>query len=375
MPEQDESHEQRPEASRSSRWSVADAGMSDSEKAPAAKAAPTDKDDHYGPGARGPQRSGARTDIGGRGAGAQSSGSSARSADRTERPRGAQTRDAGRGAPSHRAVRGDDRPDRRDRGPRSWELNAPGRDTDRARIREPELPEGITGKELDRQVWTQLRTLSKDNAQGVARHLVAAAQALDDDVDLALEHAEHAAKRAGRVAAVREALGLVRYRRAEFSDALREFRTARRLSGSNHLLAYMVDCERGLGRPDRAMELAGSAEAKDLAEGDNIELAIVVSGVRRDLGQPEAAVMCLRIPALNKATDQPWAARLYYAYADALLATGDEDGSREWFLKALDADVDEQTDAAVRLGLASDIEMTDLLAGDDDPDIDHPDRE
>lgn len=259
-------------------------------------------------------------------------------------------------------------PDRRDRGPRSWEVNAPGRSPERARIREPELPDEITGKELDRQVWTQLRTLSKDNALGVARHLVMTAEVLDDDVDLALEHAEHAAKRAGRVPAVREALGLVRYRRGEFSDALREFRTARRLSGSDHLLAYMADCERGLGRPDRALELAASAEAKNLGEGDNIELAIVVSGVRRDLGQPEAAVMCLRIPALQKATDQPWAARLFYAYADALLATGDEDGAHEWFRKALDADVHEQTDAAFRLGLEVDDEFTDLLdAGEDEP--------
>ncbi|WP_347813731.1 hypothetical protein [Allobranchiibius sp. GilTou38] len=239
-------------------------------------------------------------------------------------------------------------------------------------MREPELPEEITGKELDRQVWTQLRTLSKENAQGVARHLVAAAQFLDDDPDLALEHAEHAAKRAGRVPAVREALGLVRYRRAEFADALREFRTARRLSGSNHLIAYMVDCERGLGRADRALELASSADARNLAEADNIELAIVVSGVRRDLGQADAAVMGLRIPALDRATNQPWAARLFYAYADALLATGDEEGARTWFTKAMEADTEDETDAAERLGIGSDVEMTDLLdesdASDDEYD-------
>lgn len=253
------------------------------------------------------------------------------------------------------------RSDRHDRGPRSWESNSPGRSSDRPRVHEPELPDEITGKELDRQVWTQLRTLSKENALGVARHLVMTAEVLDDDVDLALEHAEHAAKRAGRVPAVREALGLVRYRRGEFADALREFRTARRLSGSDHLLAYMADCERGLGRPDRALELGSSAEAKNLAEADNIELAIVMSGVRRDLGQPDAAVMCLRIPALQKATDQPWAARLFYAYADALLATGDDAGAREWFEKCLDVDVHEQTDAAERLGLRAEDEMTDLL--------------
>ncbi|WP_186526209.1 tetratricopeptide repeat protein [Leekyejoonella antrihumi] len=238
-------------------------------------------------------------------------------------------------------------------------------DGHRERRREPELPDEITGKELDRAVWTQLRTLTKENADGVARHLVAVATYLEDDPDRALEHAEHAARRAGRVPGVREALGLVRYRRGEFADALREFRTARRLSGSHHLLPYMVDCERGLGRPDRALELASSAEAAQLSEADNIELAIVVSGVRRDLGQPQAAVVGLRIPALQRATTQPWAARLFYAYADALLASGDEAQARDWFAKALDADEEGETDAADRLDLLDGVVMTDLLEDED----------
>ncbi|WP_246104485.1 tetratricopeptide repeat protein [Rudaeicoccus suwonensis] len=187
-----------------------------------------------------------------------------------------------------------------------------------------------------------------------------------------MAHAEHAARRAGRVPAVREALGLVRYRRGEFSDAIREFRTAKRLSGSNHLLPYLVDCERGLKRYDRALDLAASPEAKGLAEADNIELAIVVSGVRRDLGQPEAAVMVLRIPALDHARSQPWAARLFYAYAEAVLATGDPSTAREWFSKALDADKAEETDAGERIDELDGIVMTDLLADDELPDDEVP---
>jgi tetratricopeptide (TPR) repeat protein len=219
-------------------------------------------------------------------------------------------------------------------------------------------------------VWRELRTLTKDNAEGVAKHLVAAAMVLEDDPDLALAHAEHAARRAGRVAAVREALGLVHYRRGEFSDAIREFRTAKRLSGSNHLLPYLVDCERGLGRYERALDLAASPEARALGEADNIELAIVVSGVRRDLGQPEAAQMVLRIPALERASGQPWAARLFYAYAEALLAAGSEDEAREWFVKAATADVDGQTDAADRIDELDGIVLTDVLDGaePDEPD-------
>ena len=202
---------------------------------------------------------------------------------------------------------------------------------------------------MDRDVWTQLRTLSKDNADGVAKHLVASASVLDDDPDTALSHALHAAGRAGRVPAVREALGLVYYRRGEFADALREFRTARRLSGSDHLLPYMVDSERGLGRYERALDLAASPAARKLTEADNIELLIVVSGIRRDLDQPEAAVAVLNVPALQRASTQPWAARLFYAYADALLAAGRQTEARKWFAKAAAADAEGETDADERL--------------------------
>ena len=168
---------------------------------------------------------------------------------------------------------------------------------------------------------------------------------------------------------MREALGLVHYRRGEFSDAIREFRTAKRLSGSNHLLPYLVDCERGLGRYERALDLAGSSEARSLGEADNIELAIVVSGVRRDLGQPEAAQMVLRIPALEHAAGRPWAARLFYAYAEALLASGSEEEAREWFVKAATADDEGQTDAADRIDELDGVVLTDLLDGvpDDEP--------
>lgn len=214
--------------------------------------------------------------------------------------------------------------------------------------------------------------MTKENAEGVAKHLVAAATLLEEDSDLALAHAEHAARRAGRVAAVREALGLVHYRRGEFNDAIREFRTAKRLSGSNHLLPYLVDSERGLGRYERALDLAASPEARSLGEADNIELAIVVSGVRRDLGQPEAAQMVLRIPALERASKQPWAARLFYAYAEALVSGGSSEEARDWFAKAVDADLDGQTDAAERVAELDGLVFIDAL--DDQADVADPDH-
>ncbi|WP_460629591.1 tetratricopeptide repeat protein, partial [Intrasporangium mesophilum] len=220
---------------------------------------------------------------------------------------------------------------------------------------------------------SQLRTLSKENAEGVAQHLVMVAELLDVDPEAALAHAETAVRRAGRVPAAREALGLVAYRLGDWARALGEFRTVRRLSGSNHLLPLMVDCERALGRQTKALELAQSEEAKGLAIDDRVELAIVVSGIRRDLGQTDAAVAGLSDLARRISPHRPSAARLYYAYADALLAAGDPAAARDWFARAADADHELTTDAAERLDELDGVDVTDLLGDLDDVDDDDVD--
>ena len=229
---------------------------------------------------------------------------------------------------------------------------------------EPAIEEGITGKELDREVWTQLRTLSKENAEGVAQHLVMVAIRLaEDDIDGAMAHAETVVRRAGRVPAAREALGMAAYRQGDFARALTEFRTVRRLSGSSHLLPLMVDAERGLGRHDRALELALSPEATQLSAAEQAELTIVVAGVRRDLGQLDAAILSLEKAAYSP--PRPWSARVYYAYADALLERGDEEGARKWFAMASAADSNFETDAAERLD-----ELDGIIIVDEDEEYD-----
>jgi len=246
------------------------------------------------------------------------------------------------------------------------------------RLPEPAIPEGVTGFELDRSVKNQLRTLSKENAVGVGQHLVMVATFLDTDIEAAQAHAETAVRRAGRVPAAREALGLVHYRKGEWAKALSEFRTARRLSGSSHMLPFMVDAERGLGRPERALDLAASPEVATLSQDERIELAIVVSGIRRDLGQYEAAAVGLQLPQLKVGSRQPWAARLSYAYAEALLAKGDESGALTWFSDAANADVDGETDAGERLSELDGLVLIDLLDDDENEDAeedrDAPDR-
>lgn len=213
---------------------------------------------------------------------------------------------------------------------------------------EPAIDDDVTGGELDRSVRGQLRTLSKENAEGVAQHLVMVARRLEEeDYVGALAHAETVVRRAGRVPAAREALGFVAYRSGDYARALTEFRTVRRLSGSSHLLPLMVDCERGLGRPERALELLRSPEARALGPEDQVEMLIIGSGIRRDMGAPQAAVLALQGKLAGP--PRPWSARLYYAYADALLDAGRRDEAREWFGKAAVADADGETDAAERL--------------------------
>ncbi|WP_346767511.1 tetratricopeptide repeat protein [Knoellia koreensis] len=225
----------------------------------------------------------------------------------------------------------------------------------------------MTGKELDRSVHQQLRTLSKENAEGVAQHLVMVAALLEaEDLQGAEAHAETAVRRAGRVPAAREALGMVAYRKGDWARALSEFRTVRRLSGSSHLLPLMVDAERGLGRPERALELATSPEAKTLTTEERVELAIVISGIRRDLGQLDASLQSLEIPQLGGSSRKPWSARLSYAYAEALLALGRRDEARDWFARAVAADEDLETDAADRLAELDGVVLTDILEGEDE---------
>ena len=45
----------------------------------------------------------------------------------------------------------------------------------------------------------------------------------------------------------------------------------------------------------------------------------------------------------------PWSARLFYAYADNLLAAGRESDALQWFVHAADADADGETDADLRI--------------------------
>ncbi|MFF0813540.1 hypothetical protein ACFYVR_00010 [Rhodococcus sp. NPDC003318] len=265
-----------------------------------------------------------------------------------------------RGGPDDRRSGGDRRgPDRRSGGPqrRGGEGGFAPRPRDggafperrAARPDEPELPEEIQAGELDPAVRRDLLSLDKSNANTVARHMVMASKLVDEDPVLALAHARAARNRAGRVAVVRETAGIVAYHAGEWAEALSELRAARRMAGGPGLLAVMADCERGLGRPERAIELGRSEEARALKGDEATELRIVVAGARMDLGQFDQAVVTLQTPELDASKSGPTAARLFYAYADALVAAGRVQDGLKWFLNSAAADVEGDTDAEERV--------------------------
>ncbi|MDT0196272.1 hypothetical protein Q9R30_12990 [Arthrobacter sp. AB6] len=184
----------------------------------------------------------------------------------------------------------------------------------------------------------------------MARHLVMAGRLIDEEPELAFQHALAASRRGGRLAAVREAVGLTAYAAGHYGEALREFRTYRRISGSNVHLPVMADCERGLGRPDRALDVARSEEAQDLDAPGKAELAIVAAGARTDLGQLDAAVAELEIPQLDINRAFSYSPRLFRAYADALAGVGRDAEAEKWRKQAVVAEnalgqgVDEEPD-------------------------------
>lgn len=224
----------------------------------------------------------------------------------------------------------------------------PRREERRQAARVP-LPDDVAPRMLDGEVRAELRPLSKDTAELVARHLVMTGRLLDDEPERALSHARAARALVGRVGSVREACGLAAYRAGEWTEALAELRAARRITGSASHLAVLADCERALGRPERALAMRDDPAVASLEQLERVELVIVLAGARRDLGQVDAAVLQLQEPARRTKRSRPWAARLWYAYADALLAAGRPEDARAWFARAADADEEAQTDADERL--------------------------
>ena len=199
-----------------------------------------------------------------------------------------------------------------------------------SKAKAPEIDNDVTGRELDGATNRQLRALEPRNAETVAKHLVMAGRYLDIDPQFALEHAIAASRSAGRIAAVREAVGVTAYVAEEYETALRELRTHRRISGSNEHLALLVDCERALNRLPKALEMLNEAQREDLPTAVRVELAIVESGIYIDQGKKSQAIAVLRIPQLDPKRAYHYSPRLFTAYAAALANAGKKQEAQRW---------------------------------------------
>lgn len=237
----------------------------------------------------------------------------------------------------------------------------------RPRHDDPEIPDGVTADELDRVARNELKTLSKENADGVALHLVMAARLIESDPDLAHQHAISAARRAGRIGVVRETLAITAYAIGDYALALRELRTYRRITGRNDQLPMMVDSERGLGRPEKALEEGRSVPRSSLPPEVRAELAIAMSGARLDLGQADAALTELQIPELDRKTAFSYSPALFDAYATVLEELGRDAEAEEWFELS-----ERASDALLQADNAGDVDIVEVIEVDTEPE-DEPD--
>ena len=217
------------------------------------------------------------------------------------------------------------------------------------RLNEPEVPQDLDPKELDPSVRQELRSLSKDNADMVAKHLIMAATLLDNEPEKALAHARAAKDRAGRVSVARETCGIVAYHAGEWKEAISELRAARRMAGGPGLLPVLADCERGLGKPEKALDVANDPQADQLDAESKVELAIVVAGAHQDLGNPNDALSALEAQLENAEAPDVTRMRLFYAYADALVTVNRKEDAVEWFNRAAEMDTEEVLDVSDRL--------------------------
>jgi hypothetical protein len=194
----------------------------------------------------------------------------------------------------------------------------------------PPIPDEITSFDLPTPLRVQLKTLTEENAEQVARHLAMVRILIDQDPALALEHAKSAASRAGRIAFIRETLGVTAYTAGDYSLALRELLAHRRATGSQDQLPLIVDSERGLERPQKALDEGRSVDRNTLEPSVRVNLAIALSGARLDLGQNDLALAELEIRELDPARVYEYSVPLFWAYSDTLEILGREAESKRW---------------------------------------------
>jgi hypothetical protein len=273
----------------------------------------------------GDRRGSSAAPRGGAGGGRPSGGSGRPTSGGSGRPT------SGGGRPSSGGYKGRDRETPEDRDPFGLKSVRPAQEV-------AHVPDDVEPRDLDKVARGELKTLSKENADWVAKHLVMAGRLIEEDPEEAHKHALSAGRRAGRIGVVRETIAITAYTVGDYALTLRELRTYRRITGRDDQLPLMVDSERGLGRPERALELGRSVDVSTLAPQVRVSLAIAMSGARLDLDQPDAALGELEIPQLDRRRAFDYSPALFDAYATVLDDLGRERDAEEWRALAERAD-------------------------------------
>ena len=172
--------------------------------------------------------------------------------------------------------------------------------------------------------------------QALAEAIVALAE---DDHETALTRVSWAKERAPRSGVVREVLALAYYRSGDYRGARAELDAAGRLGRSaKPSIAVRADVERGLGRPERAVEIYETADLQTLDPEVRVELIVVAASAFGDLGSPAAGVALLRraVPWRGEGGE----AQLRATYVEGTLAeaAGDLDGARRAYARVATAD-------------------------------------
>lgn len=225
--------------------------------------------------------------------------------------------------------------------------------TDR-RPGEPKMPAGLEWSMLTKDERERLRGLSKEHAENIGLHILAAFSLEESDPAWAMQHAQWAAKQASRVDFARETLALVAYRQGDYRLALREFKTAFRMNGYLDYLPFMADCERGLGEPKKAIELAQSDDAKKLQGDAKAEMFLVYAGALADLGMWNQAIEIVGTVAHSKGLPGEYRMRALQAQQYFLEEAGRSDEAvaldeviDRFEERYADVDVDENDDTFV----------------------------
>ncbi|MDR0488535.1 MAG: tetratricopeptide repeat protein [Propionibacteriaceae bacterium] len=232
----------------------------------------------------------------------------------------------------------------------------------------PILPEDAT---MPRGMRAELKGVSAEIAEVVGAHMMMAAELIDTDPDLAYRHAEAARRRAPRLPLTREATAETAYAAGKYEQALAQYKTLRRMSGTADVIPVMVDCLRALGKHREALELAESGRPEIKDPSMLVELIIVTAGVRLDMGQRDEAMRILRHEMEKPSVRHPRLAqaRLLYAYADMLTDMGEMGEAHHWFSVAASLDPFGTTSALDRLdeldGVVLDLDEDEFLDEED----------